>query len=490
VEEFNEAHPYGRRSKVELLWRLGVPGAWDFWGEDPWDLPRSDHGQEAGQFSTVGWVARLNSGQPHLDGKNNSGLIDRGRARIQAIRETLDRLDREAIVRRLKAAPLITYADDKIEMLKQAQASGESASTQLVERLRQEAEAALGRGPYSVTDKTTLPPSGDRHDYWHPAPYWWPNPETVDGLPYVKKDGHRVPGTELYEATSGQYDRTRLQRLFDETTVLALACTLLGDKRYGAHGARLVRLWFLDPKTRMNPHMRYGQVRLGHNNNEGTSHGIIEMKDLYFFLDAVRMLERNGSFTQEDRMVFVDWLRSYLQWLLESPQGERERAARNNHGTLYELQVTAIAAYLCDADVLVEGFRRAGERMLLQFEEDGRQPYELGRATATHYCCFNLQGWLNLAGLAAKCGPDLWGLSSASGPILKAALKWFLTFYDKRPGVLADEQPFDAKRLSPLVSGYLDHYGALSEVCGPPERLTCTALFNPQYGIKPFWMLG
>ena len=37
---FDESYPYGRRDKVELLWRLGVAGAWDGWRDDPWDPPR------------------------------------------------------------------------------------------------------------------------------------------------------------------------------------------------------------------------------------------------------------------------------------------------------------------------------------------------------------------------------------------------------------------------------------------------------------------
>ena len=31
VERFNVDMRYGRRSKVEMLWRLGIPGPWDTW---------------------------------------------------------------------------------------------------------------------------------------------------------------------------------------------------------------------------------------------------------------------------------------------------------------------------------------------------------------------------------------------------------------------------------------------------------------------------
>src|SRR5690606_28666853 len=111
-------------------------------------------------------------------------------------------------------------------------------------------DGALERGPYSVVDKTTLPPSGDARDYWHPAPYWWPDPARPDGLPYVWRDGERVPGTRMYEPESERYDRTRLQRLFDDTTVLALAWAVGERREHVEHAARLVQAWFVDPATR------------------------------------------------------------------------------------------------------------------------------------------------------------------------------------------------------------------------------------------------
>jgi hypothetical protein len=68
----------------------------------------------------------------------------------------------------------------------------------------------------------------------------------------------------------------------------------------------MVRRWFTDPHSRMNPHLRYAQVRTGHNRNEGPGTGIIEMKDLYYFLDAARLLhpecipEGDIAVTRED----------------------------------------------------------------------------------------------------------------------------------------------------------------------------------------------
>lgn len=66
-ETFDEQYYYSRRPKVELLWRLGVPGPWDEWAAEPWDLPVPPYAPDAGAWQRAGWVARLPSGQPHLE---------------------------------------------------------------------------------------------------------------------------------------------------------------------------------------------------------------------------------------------------------------------------------------------------------------------------------------------------------------------------------------------------------------------------------------
>ena len=240
----------------------------------------------------------------------------------------------------------------------------------------------------------------------------------------------------------------------------------------------------------MNPHLRYAQVRRGHNNDEGIGQGIIEFKDLYFFLDAVRLLERSTSFGEEDRKGFMDWLRSYFLWLLSSPQGQHECRALNNRATFYDLQLAAIASYLRDADVLANTFRRACERLFSQIDDGGTQPCELGRTDSLHYRSFNLQGWIQLAELASRCGTDLWREGDFQRPRLKAALEWFLAFYGGRDWPYRQQQPFDRKRFLPLYYAFSDHYGELPGLAKMPERFDCEPVFSPAYAVTPFWMLS
>lgn len=489
AESFNEAFPYGRRSKVELFWRLGVPGNWDSWQDDLWDLERPrQRSAEAGQFAQAGWVARLFSGQTKLE-VSGSGTI-RAFARNFAIRETLDALDEMALLRAWDPLRLTAYDEAAIKGLGSANSEGQTG--ELLARLLGMADEALGRSPPSVVDKTTLPPSGDVHDYWHPAPYWWPNSETSDGLPYVCRDGERVPGTQMHEPESDQYDRTRLQGLFDDTTAVALAWQATGNPAYAEHGARMVRRWFVDPQTRMNPNLRHAQVRLGHNNNEGASRGIIEFKDLYYFLDAVRLLARAEALNPEEQDALSDWLRAYLDWLENSEQGQGERQANNHHGTCYDLQVGAIAAYLGDARLLLDTLRTSQERLVEQFDSEGRQPHEMTRTLTAHYTAFNLQCWVNLATLAECCGHDLWHVTTSDGRGLRRAFEWMAPYFAGTDWAWPQMEPFDRDRYLPLYFAACERYGSVAglNVVDMPARLAAKPLFPPHDGIKPFWNLG
>ena len=62
-------------------------------------------------------------------------------------------------------------------------AAGDRELAAAVARLRDEADRALAVGPFSVTAKKALPPSGDKHDYMSLGPYWWPDPGKPDGKP-------------------------------------------------------------------------------------------------------------------------------------------------------------------------------------------------------------------------------------------------------------------------------------------------------------------
>jgi hypothetical protein len=491
AERFNDEFPYGRRPKVELFWRLGMPGPWDSWRDDPWDLHRRELSVEAHAFGVAGWVVRMYSGAKQLEGPDKASFRDRGLARQEAIWSAIAHIDALACKAARDDWGLTFYPKADLDRLKSAfEDAVETPGKGLAERIIADADLAMSGGILTVTEKTTLPPSGDPHDYWHPAPYWWPDPTKPDGLPYIKKDGQRVPGTRLYDPESNRYDRTRLQMMFDRTSALALAWYLTGDARYADKAAKLVRGWFIDPNTRMNPHLKYAQVRFGHNGNEGHGRGIIEFKDIYFLLDAIRLVERAGALKGEERAAFRGWLEHYVDWIRTSVQGESERRLNNNHATYYDLQEAAILAYLGDNHALRDSILRAFTRIPDQITPDGEQPHEMTRTLTQHYCFFNLQGWVNILLLARSNGIPTDCYDEEPTCRVAQAARWLLA-KDVRGWPFPQTAPFDPQRVFPLRSAAERlGFGDLPPLAASgvePEGPLPKAVFDPHDAIHPYW---
>lgn len=489
-ELFNEQFPYGKFPKVELLKKLGVPGVWDKWvlRLHPWDKKRSTFSADRYMYNTCGWVARLNSGNK----KAESSLLERRVDRDKGIVECLKAVDISLLRERFRPEKLAFYEEYHLKAIRQAFANGEKEYHDMINELSARADSFLSNGPYSVVNKTSIPPSGDLHDYLHPAPYSWPNPNNPDGLPYIFKDGERAPGTRLYEKESEKYDRTSLQRMFDETTILSLAYFFTGQLQYAEKAVSFIRTWFVDENTRMNPHLKYAQIQPGVNNDKGSCLGLIETKDFYFFLDAVRMVSKSGFWTEADENAMKAWCREFLYWLINSEQGKRERQVQNNHGLCYDLQVASLAAYLNDLSVLYDISITASARLMEHIDIKGRQPRELKRKVAFHYCAFNLQSWLNIAFLLENTiGYDLWHFSPGGRGSIEKALHWLLPYY-KEEWPYKQIEKFDRERLIPLFLIGQTRYPTIKErfIGVFPENPEKSPCYFPHDGIPVYWILN
>jgi hypothetical protein len=322
--------------------------------------------------------------------------------------------------------------------------SGDASLLPALNRLRSDARAAMSAGPFSVTYKDVDPPSGDRHDYMSLAPYYWRNPDTADGLPYVRRDGERNP--EILRIS----DRESLRGLVSAVDTLGVAYYLLGDEACAARAALLVRTWFLDPATRMNPHLEYGQGIPGALQGRGI--GIIDTGGLTRVVDAVGLLAGAPAWTEADQRGIEAWFRDYLRWLRDSTHGREEAAARNNHGTYYDLQVVVFALFTGQRELAAQVLIAARHRRIAaQIEPDGRQPQELARTRAWSYSVSNLEGLAALATLGEREGIDLWGFETVDGRGLRKAIDWLAPFADGRKWELPQITPWAPKDLAPLL---------------------------------------
>ena len=204
------------------------------------------------------------------------------------------------------------------------------------------ADEQLKKGPYSVTYKKVLPPSGDKHDYISMGPYWWPNPKTADGLPYVRRDGERNPERNKYS------DASQLSKVIDGVFTLGNAYYYTNDERYAKKAFELVDTFFVTPATRMNPNLKYGQFIPGI--CEGRGIGIIETRFMGRLLEGVTLMYGAESWDKHVYEGLKRWIRDYLTWLQTHPYGIDESKAHNNHGTYYDVQCVAMNLFLGQVD--------------------------------------------------------------------------------------------------------------------------------------------
>src|SRR5688572_10268456 len=315
--------------------------------------------------------------------------------------------------------PLLMVNSAHVARVRDSLARGEPQFTSALGALVANANRALSVAPVSVMDKSVTPPSGDKHDYMSQAPYWWPDPSRPNGRPYIRRDGER--NLEIDRIT----DRENLGRLDRAVTALALAYHLTGREEYAQHAARLLRVWFLDPATRMNPHLRFGQGIPGR--AEGRSAGIIETRFLpRIIIDAVTLLEGSSAWTASDDQGLNDWMRAYLTWLIESPLGRQQARRGNNQETWADVQIVALALYTGQTEIARKVLEDAKADIADEFEPDGRQPRELERTRSWDYSIFNLTAFIHLAELGERVGVDLWNYRTADGLSLEKVIEYLL----------------------------------------------------------------
>lgn len=277
------------------------------------------------------------------------------------------------------------------------------------------AEAALKGPTFTVVDKKAAPPSGDKHDYMSLAPYWWPDPTKRNGLPYVRRDGVTNP-----ERHGADYDLRDLDAMSAAVETLALAHYFTGERRYAVKAAELVRAWFLDPDTRMNPRLTYAQAVPGVSAGRGS--GLIDSQRLIRVVDAVGLLGPSGALGRPEESALRRWFADYVQWMATSPAGREARAAKNNHGLWYDHQMAAFSLFAGMEDVARAVISQTPRRLAAQIEPDGRMPEELERTRSLHYTAFALSAATRLAELGRCIGLDLWAFRTPDGRGLRRAI--------------------------------------------------------------------
>jgi hypothetical protein len=296
-------------------------------------------------------------------------------------------------------------------------------------------------------------------------------------LPYVRHDGKRNPDINRIP------NHRDMSKMCDTVETLALAYYFTGDEPYARKAAELLHAWFLEPATRMNPNLEYAQAVLGANTGRGT--GLIESRSLAQVVDAAGLLAGSNAWTRSDEEGLQKWFGDFLQWMQESRHGRDEAAAKNNHGTYYDVQVVSFALFLERTNFAVQVAQAAREkRIAVQIEPDGRQPLELVRTKAWGYSVGNLAGLMSLAKLGECVGVDLWHYQTPDGRSLCKALDYLTPFAagetkwpHQQLGGWSDQGY--APLLRQAASHFPERYAALAKKLAPDDPAGRGALLRP-----------
>jgi len=274
--------------------------------------------------------------------------------------------------------------------------------------LARNAERALSTGPWSVTYSRPkgLNVDADLNDYVSEGPYWWPDPKDPRA-PYIRKDGQRNP-----ERFMG--NRSALGEMCSAVLALGMGAFLLKKPQCAERANKVLSVWFVDSKTRMNPNLQHGQMVRGHNDGRGT--GIIDTVSMIHTAQGVVLLEAAGGLDPSVAAAVRQWFADYLKWMTTSRNGLAEKVSGNNHATWWTAQAATYAGFTGDAGAMEMTWEHCRTYLVpTEIRPDGSCPREEGRTNSLGYSSMNLDAFATLCRLAQRNGVDLWHFHTAEG---------------------------------------------------------------------------
>ncbi|MBU6409422.1 MAG: alginate lyase family protein [Verrucomicrobia bacterium] len=298
------------------------------------------------------------------------------------------------------------------------------------DRILKAANAALNVAPITITAYRAKLSPGGPNDFYSNGDYWWPNPDTSNGLPFIRHDGRTYPG--IFNK-----HRECIWQLKDAVAALGAAYKITDDDRYVKKAVQLLQVFFVDHKTRMNPNLHYAQAIPGVSNGRGI--GIIDTLHLIEVPKAIEAMQKSPAFPPAVLAPLKQWFADYCAWMLASKNGHDEARAGNNHSVAFWLQVAVFSQFTGNQTNLAR-CRRQFEQVFLprQMAQNGSFPRELARTKPFGYSIFQLDNMTTLCQVLSNSKIDLWNFTLPDGRNIHKAMQFLYPYLADKNKWLAD----------------------------------------------------
>lgn len=287
--------------------------------------------------------------------------------------------------------------------------------------LIKEANAILSKKElYSVTYKKQTPAGASKHDYYSLSRYAHPNPNTSDGLPYITIDGKVNPEIKSF---SDSYMQASIS---DDVYKLGLAYYFTEDEKYVVWAKKLIKVFFINKKTKMNPNFEFSQIVKGKPNTGGATISALPFVKL---IDGIQLIKVSKTWTAKDHKAIQEWFTVFQEWMLYSKKGKQQAKATNNIGTYYTVQTAVYSLFIGDTELAKQIIEKQGkERIENQIDSEGKMPLELKRATPWGYVKYTLTAFDYLVEVANIMDVDLYSFINTKGGSVEKMHQWLIPY--------------------------------------------------------------
>jgi len=314
------------------------------------------------------------------------------------------------------------------------------------------ANEALQIEPVGISSFICPHSKGGPNDYYSDADYWWPDPFSNNGFPYIRRDG-------LINPNNFNSHRTLLRKINNGIAALATAYKVTNENTYVKKACELLDVFFIQPDSKMNSHTQYSQNIRGQEEQERAM-GIIDTIHLIETPLSINILKTSTYFSSSLYNGLSNWFTNYLQWLGLSSKGQKCSEWNNNHASSFYLQRLMFSMVSnTPNNINIFAINKLKEKFISKHMSlNGFFPKETQRTRSYNYSLFQLEIVSLLCYLLTNNNENMWRFKCPENKNIKTAIDAIIPYLqDKNKWPSGpdlgywDELP--SRRMFPLLAG-------------------------------------